>query len=319
VTIEISVVTPTRNRAAVLVKCLRSLMAQSLAADQYEVIVVDDGSTDATAAALDVARRESPCEIRAFRRTARAGIPAARNLAIREARGELIVFVDSDELAPQRFLAAHLDCHSRSRADIICRGPVITTQSLEQPFDSRGAGVMDLSISYFDTDNASVRRSVLFRAGLFDESLQPFGWEGLDLGFRLKALGIRRVYRRDALIYHFRPPLSQETLEAMLGKEAERAKTARRFYEKHPTFEGRLAVSLTPFHRWLNLVQRGFGLINAGNALAWAARMDRWGMPGAGRLLVAGVLNERFLAGVKGLRAGPGANGRGNQRRHLDI
>jgi glycosyltransferase involved in cell wall biosynthesis len=46
VTIEISVLTPTRNRAAVLVKCLRALMVESLAADQYEV-VVDDGSTEA--------------------------------------------------------------------------------------------------------------------------------------------------------------------------------------------------------------------------------------------------------------------------------
>ena len=312
-TIEVTVVTPTRNRATVLAECLRALAAQSLAPEAYEVIVVDDGSTDETPAVLDAATRAARCEIRTFRQPAHAGIPAARNLAIREARGELIVFVDSDELAPPHFLTAHVDCHRRSRADIICRGPVVTTRSLQRPFESPGAGVMDLSISYFDTDNASLRRSLLLRAGLFDESLHPFGWEGLDLGFRLRALGVRRIYRRDAAIYHFRPPLSPETFSAMLAKEEERAKTAPRFYEKHPTFEVTLALSLTPFHRWLNLVQRGFGLIHAGNALAWAERAERWGAPGIGRLLVAGVLNERFLAGVRGLRD------HGNHRRHLDV
>jgi glycosyltransferase involved in cell wall biosynthesis len=318
-TIELSVVTPTRNRAPLLVHCLAALAGQSLAAHRYEVIVVDDGSTDGTPAVIEGARRTAACAIRAFRLPERTGIPAARNLAIREARGDLIVFVDSDELPPPSFLGAHLDCHRRWGDRIICRGPVIMTYSLDRPFESRGGGLFDISISYFDTDNASLRRDHLLRAGLFDESLYPFGWEGLDLGFRLRALGLRRVYDRSAAIYHYQPAMSGEALAAMLLKEEERAKTAHRFYAKHPTFHVRLALSLTPFHRWLNLVQRGFGMIHAGNALAWMARTRRWGVPGLGRLLVAGVLNERFLSGVRDLNHRHAQGSHGSQRRHLDV
>lgn len=294
-TVEVSVITPTRDRAPVLARCLRALATQSLDPARYEILIIDDGSTDDTPSAAGAARRTAPCEIRMLRLEHHAGIPAARNLGVREARGDLIVFVDSDELAPPSFLAAHVDCHRRRGTDVICRGPVIATHALDRPFATRG-GLLDLSTAYFDTDNASVRRSHLLRAGLFDESLSPYGWEGLDLGFRLRALGLRRVFRRDAAIYHYRPEVSPENLPALLAKEEERASTAARFFAKHPTMEARCAISFTPIHYCLNALQRGFGAIHAGNVVEWVARLRRWGLAGLGRILLAGVLRERYLA-----------------------
>lgn len=292
--VELSVITATRNRAPVLRRCLEALQAQSLDPARYEVLVADDASTDDTPAVLADARRRARAEVRAFRMPQRSGVPASRNRAVREARGEVVVFVDDDSLAPPGFLAAHLGAHLAHRRGIVCRGPVILTHSLERPFETRG-GILDISTAYFDTDNGSVRREHLLRAGLFDEGFFPYGWEGLDLGFRLRRLGLRRVFRRDAALYHYQPGVSDGGLEGLLAKEEERARTARVFYAKHPTLEARFAVQLTPLHRWLNALQRGFGLVHAGNVEALVERAQRWGVPGLGRVLLWGVLNERYL------------------------
>lgn len=314
-TIELSVITPTRNRAQVLERCLACLDAQTLDPSRYEVIVIDDASTDRTTAVIDAAQRSAACAIRPFAMAERAGISPVRNLAIREARGEIIAFVDSDSLAPPSFLAVLLDCHRRAGPNIVRRGPVVLTRSLERPFEARSS-LLDVSTAYFDTDNGSVRKEHLIKAGLFDEGLSPYGWEGLDMGFRLRALGLRRVFCREAVLYHYQPEVTSGSLASMLAKEDERARTALRFYGKYPTLETRLALQLTPFHRGLNSVQRLFGLINSGNVETWVAVARRWGLPGVERLLLAGVLNERYLARLveeEALRRD------GDQRHHSNL
>ena len=318
-TVEVSVITPTRDRATALARCLGALANQSLDPARYEVVVVDDGSTDDTPAVVEAAQRRARCAIRLFRLPEHAGIPAARNVAVREARGELVAFVDSDEFAPPAFLAAHLACHLRAGRNIICRGPVIVTHSLQAPFDARG-GLLDLSTAYIDTDNASVQRDHLLRAGLFDESFSPYGWEGLDLGFRLRGLGLRRVFHRAAAIYHYRPNLSPEMLPALLAKEEERAATALLFLAKNPSLEARFAISHTPIHRMMNAVQRGFGAFHSGNAVGWIARLRQRGLAWPARIILAGVLRERYFACLLAFEAETRSQGRhGRQRHHPDV
>ena len=292
--VAVSVITPTRNRAAMLARCLHYLSAQALAPERYEVLVVDDASTDETRAVVEQAARTARCAVRPFWLPERTGVPGARNHAIREARGDVIVFVDSDNLAAPSFLQAHLAIHEAHHS-AVGRGPVILTRSLEEPFAVRG-GLLDLSTAYFDTDNASVRREHLVHVGLFDEVFSPYGWEGLDLGFRLRALGLRRVYRRDAALFHYHEAVAPGNLNGLLTKEEERARTAWLFYEKHPTLEARLALQFTPFHLALNTMQRLFGLVHPGDVETWVRWADRAGVPGLGRLLLSGVLNARYLA-----------------------
>ncbi len=88
---------------------------------------------------------------------------------------------------------------------------MILTRRLDRPFEAR-ARLLDISTAFFDTDNASVRREDLFRAGLFDERLAPYGWEGLDMGLRLRDLGLRKVFRRDAPLYHYQPQVTRGSL-----------------------------------------------------------------------------------------------------------
>lgn len=297
-TVALSVVTATRNRAPVLERCLDAILAQDLEADRYEVLVADDASTDGTPEVIEQARRRARCAIRTTRMPRRAGVPATRNAAIRQAEGEIIVFVDDDSLAPPQFLTAHLAAHTAHPEGIVGRGPVIVVPDLDRPFDVRG-NVLDISTAYFDTDNGSVRLRHLLEAGLFDEAFFPYGWEGLDLGIRLRRLGLKRVFSKAAALYHYRPELAPGALDGMLTKEEERARTARIFYAKHPTLESRFAVQLTPLHLLLNTLQRGFGLVTAANVEALLARTQRWGIPGVGRVLLAGVLNKRYLANLR--------------------
>ena len=291
--LDSTVTVVTRNRAHVLGHCLHALAQQSLDPARYEIVIVDDGSTDETPAVIAAAQREARCEVRAFRFPEHRGVSAARNLSIREARGTVIVFVDSDGFVPPSFLSTHLAAHRESHRHVICRGPIIATDSLHHPFAARWS-LLDLNTSFFDTSNASVRREDLLRAGLFDETL--FHWEGIDVGLRLRRLGLRRVYRGNAPLYHYQVPATAERLEGWLEKEEDRARSARRFLARHPTFEARLITSQTPLHRWLNGLQRGFGVVHAGNLPAWVERCRRWRIPALGRVLVGGVLTERYLS-----------------------
>jgi glycosyltransferase involved in cell wall biosynthesis len=294
VSLTASVIVPTRNRAATLARCLHHLSVQSVAPERYEVLVVDDASNDDTARVIDEAVRTLRCRVRGFSLAARRGVPGARNHAIREAAGDVIMFVDSDNFAAPSFVEAHLAMHE-AHPRAVGRGPVILTRSFEQPFAARGS-LLDHSTAYFDTDNASVRREHLLQVGLFDEVFYPYGWEGLDLGFRLRKIGLRRVYRRDAALYHYHEEVSPGSLSGLLAKEADRARTAWLFYEKHPTLESRFALQFTPFHLALNAAQRLLGLVGPHNVEAWVRRAERAGMPGLGRLLLSGVLNAHYLA-----------------------
>ncbi len=178
--VEMTVTVVTRNRARVLGHCLRALADQSLDPSRYEMVVVDDGSTDETTAVITAAQRQARCQIRAFRFPEHRGLSAVRNRSVREARGAVIVFVDSDGLVPRSFLSVHLAAHREGDGDLICRGPIVTVDSLHHPFAARWS-LLDLNTSFFDTSNASVRREHLLRAGLFDQLLAD--WEASRSGY----------------------------------------------------------------------------------------------------------------------------------------
>ncbi len=101
---RISVIVPAFNREFLVGRCLRSLLSQSLPPTDYEIVVVDDGSTDRTAFSVElfIARRDD--HLRLIRHGENRGLPVALNTAIRASRGDLIVRVDSDDFVSKHFL-----------------------------------------------------------------------------------------------------------------------------------------------------------------------------------------------------------------------
>ena len=245
--IKASVVIPTYNRSGILRKTLHAITEQSLPLSEYEVVLVDDGSTDGTEAMV---KAEFP-EVR-YIRQANQGRSVARNTGIRAAQGEVIIFIDSDIVVNLGFVEAHLRDHVRAERAIV-NGIVVNTSNFDDP-TSEPYKLSDRSRASFATGNSSVRKKFLLEAGLFDEDFNQYGWEDLELGHRLFDLGLEKIKAVDAVGYHYNPPVSMDELPNMLRKERERGKMALLFLAKSPTMHTRATTLLAPPFFWLERV-----------------------------------------------------------------
>ena len=283
----LSVVIPTYNRLPILRQCLQALEGQRIEppVERYEVVVVDDGSSDDTVPWLRAQAAALP-HVRLICQE-HGGPAEGRNRGVREARGDVIVFIDSDLVVTPTFLACHaraLAAAWRRRGDRLCftYGAVVNTANFANP-TSEPHKLTDLSWAYFATGNVAIDRDLLERAGLFDTGFHLYGWEDLELGERLRQLGVTLVRAPEAVGYHWHPALSLDQIPNLMRVERERAKMALVFFRKHPSRRVRFIVQYTRLHRLLwELLTLG-GLINERSLrplLAWLLRhgQARWAM-----------------------------------------
>jgi glycosyltransferase involved in cell wall biosynthesis len=110
---RISVVVPTCNRADLIAACVEALARQTYARDLFEIIVVDDGSTDGTPAALEALAQGDPgLGLRVLVNERNIGANPSRNRGIREAKGDLVAFLDSDCIPERDWLERIVDAFS---------------------------------------------------------------------------------------------------------------------------------------------------------------------------------------------------------------
>jgi len=231
---EATVVIATRNRAAFLRECLRCLGAQT-AAGRFDVVVVDNGSTDETPGVVaTAAERGVPVRSVAIAEPNRA---KARNAGIAHARGEAVIFCDDDTLPPGGFVEAHLRARAGVRRAVVS-GPIINVPDGEH---LRRPDARHFSRAFLCTCNASAARADLKAVGGFDERYDLYGWEDTDLGVRLRAAGARRVWSWNAYIYHVKPAATL-LLDRRIALAAEKGAMAARFVRKSPTTAVRLAT-----------------------------------------------------------------------------
>lgn len=277
----------TYNRAHLVGRVLEACFDQTLPADAYEVVLVNDGSRDETPAVIEAAQRLATCRFTVIHQP-NAGLAAARNAGIAQATGERIAFIDDDVLPTPVFAAEHVRSDER-HGDVVVRGAVINTES----FDALPPPVWSLrnySANWFWTSNVSVRRSRLDAAGgRFDESFSEYGWEDIELGLRLRALGTKAVFNRHAVAFHWKPRPQPAGLTAMVRQARAQARTAIRLEELHPGWRVALAIGDTPPQRVLGELLRRSGL---------APRLERVvgdAAPGA-RLSAARLAAARIVA-----------------------
>lgn len=195
----LSVVIPAHDAARFLAECLSSVLAQQRHFE-LEVIVVDDASNDASAAIARGFERKFEC-VRLVRLETNQGPAAARNVGIAQARGELIAFLDADDLWPAGSLEARVAVLQRQPAAALVfgdcrqfddRGPRARTLFEEGGFGAAAWGgealvpngyARLLDDNFITTGSVVARRAALTRAGGFAEDLRLV--EDLDLWLRL--------------------------------------------------------------------------------------------------------------------------------------
>jgi glycosyltransferase involved in cell wall biosynthesis len=192
----ISVVIPARDAATTIMATLESLAAQRVD-QQYEVIVVDNGSVDQTGNLAETAG------VRVIRRGRGEGPGAARNAGAAAARADLLAFTDSDAVPEPDWLASGL--RALQDADLV--------QGAVHPDPGASAGPFDRSLwvteesGLYETANLLVRRELFERLGGFGPGLEgaggeaPFG-EDVVFGWRARRAGARTAFAPDARVHH---------------------------------------------------------------------------------------------------------------------
>ncbi len=245
----------TYNRRALLGRVMQALFAQDLDSSQYEIVLVDDGSTDGTYEDV-IAKLAPTCALTVVRQR-NAGLAAGRNAGIARARGELIMFMDDDVLATPGLLAAHVRAHqANSRA--IVRGGVINVVSFDE-LPRAAYSWRNYSGAYFWTTNVSVPLALLREAGGFDERFREYGWEDLDVGLRLRQMHVPSLLAKDALVYHYKPPAPPSAFSAQARQARAQARTAVQFIDKHPHWRVALATGQVAPLMWWSGVARALG------------------------------------------------------------
>ena len=194
----ISAVIATRDRAGRLEALLRSLAAQDGAL--AEVVVVDDGSQDATPELLE--RGIDGLQLRALRHDPPRGPAAARNAGWRAAHGRLVAFLDDDVVADAGWARAVLGAHRRDPSALV------QGRTDPDPDELRAAGVFRRSRAVIGPDaaypacNIAYPRGLLERLGGFHEGFRRPSGEDTDLAWRARAAGAPALYADDARVRH---------------------------------------------------------------------------------------------------------------------
>jgi len=215
----LTVIIPTRDRIDTLKRTLAAYARQSVAPESFDMIIVDDGSQDGTVAELENDRHNYPFRINVLTQSP-SGPARARNRAIDQARGELVLITGDDIIPHERMVESHLNAH-RVNPDprVAVLGFVdwhpdlevtdfmtyITEVDGHQFAFHHISNPNDVPFCYFYTSNVSLKMSFLRQSGLFSESFRYAACEDIELGFRLKQHGMRLIYAPDAIGYHLHP------------------------------------------------------------------------------------------------------------------
>jgi glycosyltransferase involved in cell wall biosynthesis len=224
--VRITIVLPTFNRRPRLERVLAGLDRQSVAPECFEVVIVDDGSTDDTQEWLS--RNSNRRYAVTALRQVNAGPATARNAGIAAARGKFLLFIDDDVEPTEDLVAEHLRCHE-AEAGVVVIGPLASLPHYAQPwvaweqakleaqYTAMLRGDWQPSFRQFWTGNASVPKADVLAVGSFDPSF--LRGEDVELGRRLhdRGLGFRFNPKARGLHHAERSLAAWEKMHASYG------------------------------------------------------------------------------------------------------
>ncbi|MDD3296491.1 MAG: glycosyltransferase family 2 protein [Candidatus Omnitrophica bacterium] len=197
--IKLSVVIPTFNRKKYLKKTLKSLLKQDLCHDSYEIIVVDDYSTDGTKELVEEISKKSNVKVSYCANNKTKGQLMARNSGFQKAQGEFVASTDDDIELNSDWLSKGLAYFKNSGISAV-EGRVITNNATEEPFYHN----LSMNGGAYCTANIFYRKSALEKAGWLDKELNVWHNYGSHyvLGLKILENGGKIIYADDLVAYH---------------------------------------------------------------------------------------------------------------------
>ena len=215
----VSIIISSFNKKDCVVNQLEQLKKQRYPASNFEVIVCDDNSTDGTREAIK--KIGLPYRLKIFNTNSPLnfhGLCRARNMGIKSASGEVLLFFDDDNLA-------HPECIERHLSAIKGKGVCVQGYRSSIPGDEsknleditmnprflhkllRGCkgDLNNLKFSQVCVNNFSIRRDDVLKAGMFDEKFNKYGYKDSEFGYRLFLMGIKIKFDVDAVARHLDP------------------------------------------------------------------------------------------------------------------
>jgi glycosyltransferase involved in cell wall biosynthesis/tetratricopeptide (TPR) repeat protein len=216
-----SVIVPTYNRLPILKKCLAALEAQTLPSANFEVIVIDDGSSDATQELLGQYRPHFPFQ---YLHQRNSGTGAARRNGVAHADGEYLLLMNDDTICAPDLLERHLQAQQKYAPErwavlghfeypAAAKQRALTRYFCVEPFMFPQVSLEEgcpYGYSHFITCNLSIRRDAVVEAGSFDSTYKLS--EDTELGIRLHERGYRVLYHPDAYAIHDHLPYPARNL-----------------------------------------------------------------------------------------------------------
>lgn len=285
--IALSVVMPCHNRREALRLALESLCRQTLAASDFEVIVVDQASTDGS---RDLAcSLATPYCLRLLEQGGKYGISVARNAGFEAACGPLVLVLDADHVADPGVVEAHAAYQARHGTGLVY-GRVQSFPPAYRSFVERAAdpeGGLDMGreerlLPFYQAfgNHVSLSVNIFHRVGSFDPELK--GFEDIDFAYRAQSLGYSLRLCPKAISYHNHPRTPQERFA--------QARSYNRMIpillERYPELHGRIPLlqDYEPVRwgqdgtglLWRKLRARAYGLPPIQSLFFWAlTQLDR--------------------------------------------
>jgi len=292
---KISIVIGTYNQRDRLERVMNSFKFQSAHPSDYELIVVDSTSTDSTAELL---RTFQPDFHYQYVIQPNQGKASARNKGVSIAKAPIIMITDADMIADRELVKAHITAHETAIEPTSFEGVTLNMANYNWPPDEGSTSPYirkaypdgaRLGWYYFLTGNISFSKTLFDAHHGFDETFTGYGWEDLELGYRLYKAGIPHRYLKSAVNYHY------HVLDAVdeIDRNVAKGKSARYFIKKHPELKYFLGMNPISIFLFTHVIRPNGRLIST---------MKRWVKLPQGRLrkrFAIWFLSEyRYLEGV---------------------
>ncbi len=241
----ISVIVPVYNEPDGLEITLQSLIAQDLPKQDYEVIVVDNGSKDHTLSIAASYAKQHPQLIRSIVEDEIQGSYAARNKGIRQAKGEIICFIDADMTADTHYLSDIQKVFIQQNPDYVgCRVELYSNKNTSAAkFNMINGFKVEAELKnnqYVPTCCLSVKRSVFDNVGFFDQRLVSGG--DFEFGQRVFAAGLQQLYVNHIVLQH----PARWTYTSLVNKSK---RIAKGIFQLHSYYPGKYEEQYLKYYR----------------------------------------------------------------------